>query len=489
MSGLAKAVQIVLPKGKVKAKGSSQTDTYRADQKGKVLTQPTYTEFREDLFTNRTVNDSRDLIESLLIDDPDMSAALNAYLTVANTSMIIKVRDENGIIDRDGYKTLNLLLAGMEQRSDYTTGFELARSLRGVCADFRYMLLKRGAISTELIYDKNLIPQTFRIVDPKSIEWIEKEPGSYKPQQKVEGSDKPIKLDIPTFFTTFYRKDPNRIYSHSPFVSAINTIAARQQVINDLYRIMQLTGFPRMEIVIMEEILLKNAPENVKQDKEELRQWTNDRISEINNAVTNIRPDQTLTHTDAIEVKMVNEKQPGAAVDISKVIDVLNAQNQAGLKTMAVIIGRGESGQNTSSTEARIFSMNAQELNEPIAILLSQAFSLMLRLTGSSSTVEVKFAPVELRPDLELEPQRTMKGARLKEDLSLGIISDDEYHLEMHGRLRPDEAPELSGTGFMQASSASVNAEGVTPNDDPLGRSIASPDSKSAKSNTVKKAK
>lgn len=483
---LAKAVQVILPKGKMKAKGTSQTATYRADQKGKVLTAPDYRQHLKDIFTERTLNDSRDLIESLLIEDPDMSAALNAYLTVANTPMRTKVLDENGVIDRDGQKNLNLLLMGMNQRSDYTTGFEMSRRLRTLCADFRYMLLKRGAVAAELIYDKLLQPQTFRQIDPKQLEWIENEPGKYKPQQKVEGSDKPIKLDIPTFFVSFYRKDPNKIYSYSPFVSAINTIAARQQVINDLYRIMQLTGFPRLEITVLEEILMKNAPENVKQDKEELVKWRNARLTEINNTIANIRPDQAFTHFDSIEVKIMNEKSAASTLDISKVIEVLNAQNQAGLKTMAVIIGRGESGQNTGSTEARIFSLNAQELNEPLADILSRAFTLMLRLTGSTSVVEVTFDPVELRPDLELEPQRTMKGARLKEDLSLGLISDDEYHLTMHGRLRPDDAPELSGTGFM-SKGLEVAADEVTPNSDPLGRSITSADSKSAKSKQNKK--
>lgn len=484
---LAKAVQVILPKGKVKAKGSAQTATFRVDQKGKVLTAPDYRQHLKDIFTERSANDSRDLIETLLIEDPDMSAALNSYLTVANTQMLVKVVDENGVIDREGHKNLNMLVAGMNQRNDYTTGFEMTRNLRSICADFRYMLLKRGAIATELIFDKLLVPQTFRNIDPKQLEWIEKEPGSYKPQQKVEGSDKPIKLDIPTFFVSFYRKDPNKIYSYSPFVSAINTIAARQQVINDLYRIMQLLGYPRLEIKVLEEVMLKNAPENVKQDSDELNKWLSQRLTEINSQIANIRPDQAFTHYDSIETKIMNEKSAANALDISKVIEVLNAQNQAGLKTMAVIIGRGESGQNTGSTEARIFSMNAQELNEPIADILSRAFTFMLRLTGSVSTVQVRFAGVELRPDLELEPQLTMKGARLKEDLSLGLIGDDEYHLAMHGRLRPDSAPELSGTNFMQSSQVGVDAESVSPNSDPLGRSITPKGTKSAKSKTVKK--
>ena len=70
----------------------------------------------------------------------------------------------------------------------------------------------------------------------------------------------------------------------------------------------------------------------------------------------------------------------------------------------------------------------------------------------------------------------TLKSARLRQDLSLGLISDSEYHMAIYNRLAPDGAPELSGTGFMPVTGASVDADGVTPNSDPLGRSMV-PDS------------
>jgi hypothetical protein len=132
--------------------------------------------------------------------------------------------------------------------------------------------------------------------------------------------------------------------------------------------------------------------------------------------------------------------------------------------------------------------MNAEEVNEPVGEIWSQMMTMAVRLLGhETSYVECRFRSPELRPELELEPQLTMKSARLREDLSLGIITDDEYHLEMYGRIRPDNAPELSGTNFMGASGSSVDTEGVTPNSDPLGRSISPEGSTSARSKAVQK--
>ncbi|HNC06452.1 MAG TPA: hypothetical protein PLS38_09125, partial [Solirubrobacterales bacterium] len=215
--------------------------------------------------------------------------------------------------------------------------------------------------------------------------------------------------------------------------------------------------------------------------------YVTQQLNQITSAIGTLRPDQPFVHTDSIEPKMMNESKAGMSLNIDPIIKTLNAQNQAGLRAVSTILGRGESGVNTASVEARIFSMTAQELNQPIAEILSRIFTMVLRMTGSQSYVKVRFRPVELRPDLELEPQRVLKADRLKKDLSLGIIDDDTYHLEMYGRIRPDSAPILSGTGFMD-SSGTGGAENVTPNSDPLGRSVSSKEaSNAAKSNGVGK--
>jgi hypothetical protein len=271
-------------------------------------------------------------------------------------------------------------------------------------------------------------------------------------------------------------------------VSSINTVAARQQVINDLYRIMQVTGFPRMDVTIMEEVLKKNANSETQQDATKMRAFIDGEVARIQGAVASLRADQALVHTDSVDFKIANEKNPANGLDISSVISALNAMNQAGLRSMATILGRGESGVNTASVEARIFSMNAEALNVPVAECLSQILTMALRVvTKTDARVECKFRGVELRPELELEPMRVMKASRLRQDLSDGIISDDEYHLEMYGRIRPDTAPELSGTDFMSSGGVEMDEKDVSPNSDPLGRGLAPKGGKAARSSNVTK--
>lgn len=487
MAGLgAKVLSIIAPKRSVKSGGQALTGTYNPQQPQNVLTVPQYREHLSDLFSGRQADDARTLIMTLIEHDPDMSAALSAYLTMANTQPIILVRDLKGEIDDAATRELYAKIKFMTVPMDYTLGFQMKQTLEQWCEEIRYMILARGGAGVELVFDKKMSPTDLRNVDLGSVEWYEPKPGEYKPRQIVSGVQGGIDLNIPNFFVAYYRQNPTKIYSNSPFVSTINTIAARQQVINDLYRIMQYTGYPRLEVTVVEEVLRKHMPVNVRTDEARQRDWLNARLAEVRNAVQDIRADTAFVHWDSVEPGIMNEKSPGAGIDISKVIETLNAQNQAGLKTMATVIGRGASGVNTGSVEARIAAMNADELNAPVSAILSNVFSFMLHQDGYQGFAEVSFVKGELRPELELEPQLTMRQSRLLTDLSHGLITDLEYHLLMYHRLPPEGTPVLSGTGFMQPAPAG-EMDTPTPNSDPLGRSLAPEGSKMAKSKQVKK--
>ena len=466
--------KIVPPRLRAAEKGTARTATFdpNAAQRGNTLSLPTYREHLQDLFSTRVAQNSKDLISELLVFDPDFSAALHAYLTVANTEPLLQVYDLDDQPDRAGQQMLQQMLIAFSTRSDYSKGFRMTRSLNSITEAMRYMVLARGGIAAEMVFDKQLTPTEVRNVELGQIEWIERTPGDYRPRQ-VTTQNEIIDLDIPTFFVRFYRQNPGKIYPHSPFVSGINTVAARTQVMNDLYRIMNLTGYPRIEATVLEEVLRKNIPENLRQDEEESRRWVKARLDEIAAQIVNMRPDSVWVHFDSVETKILNDKGPGSAFDVAVIIDILNSMNQSALKTMATVMGRGSSsGVNTSTVEARIFAMMADELNTPIADVLADMFTLALRLQGSTSYVWCGFKPAELRPETELEPQYAIRQSRLLELLSQGIITDDEFHLEMFNRFRPESVPELSGTGFF-GKSAQVDIGDVSPNSDPIGRSVS----------------
>lgn len=479
---------VLLPKGKGQKGGKGYSPTFNPRQQ--VLSAPQYRDHLTDVYTSRVANDSRALIATLANMDPDISAAINAFLSVAGSvDPIVYAYNAEDNIDPEGIALGQKMIALMTTVNDYTLGYSSKPTVDALCTDMRYMTLLRGGTAIELVLDKTYVPSELRLIDLATIEWNQTAPGKFKPVQKPAGSNDKIDMDIPTFFTSTFHQSPLDVYTYSTFVSAINTIASRQLVINELYRIMKIVGYPRVDITVMEEALAQSAPPAFRNQPDKIRAFVETEMGRIRSTIAGLGSADAFVHSSAVTANVINDKNPSAGLQIQGVIDVLNAQNQAALKVMPAVVGKANNGQ-VASTEARLFAIGCDALNRSVAGPLTRALTLGARLAGYEGRVEVFFPPVELRPQLELEPQKTMKSSRLKMDLSAGLISDEEYSMEMYGRPPLPGAPQLSGTGFMdQVNEASVDATDQSPNGDALGRGMATPGGKAAKSNGVATAK
>jgi hypothetical protein len=478
--------QITLPKGKAgKPGGVSVTTTYNPSNPK--LSAPQYREHLEDIYQSRLAGDSRTVVKGLLRSDPDFSSTKDAYLTLGDTEPSMTVFNAQGEVDETGQEQLEAVLDALFVPSDYTLGFRPVQTFRSMSERMRYMFLMRGMCIAELVLDKQKLPYEVRLADPSTIEFQEPSPGLIKMIQVGNGGVR-IPLDSPTIFMHTFHQDPTDVYPTPHFVSAINTVAARQAVINALFQIMKTTGAPRLTVKIVEEVARKNMPAEISSDPVKMKAYFTDIMNSISAQITTLRPDQAFVHFDSVEPSFLDQKgvRTGMEQRVKEVMGTLDNQNQAGLKTMGTVIGRGESGVNTGSVEARMFALNTDGLNKPVAEIWSQLLTLALRLTGYDGQVLVKFTPVELRPNMELEPQRLIMQQRLLQDLSLGLISDIEYHQMMYNRLPPAGTPPLSGTGFMAPAQ---DAQSPSPNSDPLGRSVSggAGASRAAKSKSVKK--
>lgn len=160
---LGQLLSIVLPT-RANKKGLAIPGHYNPSDPQQVLTVPDYRNHLTDLFTSRASSNSRELIKNLFIHDPDTSAAVNSYLTMANTEMMAIVKDVDGAIDREGQKILNAVLMAFEQRSDYSKGFQLRPSMREICENLRWLLLRSGTLPVEMVMDENFSITEFRIV-------------------------------------------------------------------------------------------------------------------------------------------------------------------------------------------------------------------------------------------------------------------------------------------------------------------------------------
>jgi hypothetical protein len=172
------------------------------------------------------------------------------------------------------------------------------------------MALLRGSCDVELVLDKTFVPTELRIIDGATLFWRSSAPGCGSRIRSRSGSNTEIDLNIPTFFTSRFHQSPTQVYSNSPFVAAINAIAARQEVINELYRIMKVVGYPRLDVQVMEDVIAENAPPIIRGDPKKLRTFVEQEVAKIAGALANIRSDQAFVHSSATRPRSSTRRTP-----------------------------------------------------------------------------------------------------------------------------------------------------------------------------------
>ena len=86
-------------------------------------------------------------------------------------------------------------------------------------------------------------------------------------------------------------------------------------------------------------------------------------------------------------------------------------------------LGHEVGSSNVASTTTLIFMKNAQGIQLKLNELYSRIFTLALRLHGLDVYAEFAYAPIDLRPESELEAFKSVKQSRVLELLSLGMLA------------------------------------------------------------------
>lgn len=432
---------------------------------GDVATPESFSQYQDVSSIRSLGQDSFDIIKELHRYDPDAANALWAMLRFANTKLNLIYKDEKGEFDADKTRQFNTDLKALWLFSvNKPTPEELGDAIRR-------QLFMYGGVGVELILDANKMPDSYVLVRNKDILWHYKS-GKYVPYQKKSGGTGEINLDIPTFFFQDLDKDPNYAAAESPLLTAIQAITFKQQVIADIQRVMKKAGYPKMKVKVLEDVIRKYAPREVKADEAELGKWLKKQKANIATELGKTKPEDALVIFDSLEVDYLETK--GSSVDFRPIIEVLDGQVVSALKSLPSILGKGNGGsQNIASVEAMVYINTPTYLQKKSEKILSQMLTMSARLMGYKGYIECVYDAINLRPDLELEPQKLAKQNRILQLQSFGHITDSEAALILGIDHLPDSP--LSGTEFLN-SSPSTNTNNISPNADPLGRSITGGD-------------
>lgn len=443
----------------------------------------------------RSATDDATRLRIIARASPDGSNAVSALVRTAKTPLTLTAYDSNHQVSELGLSLLANLKRRLFEDSDYTEGFNTRLSLGGITETLLREVPITGASSIELVLDRQRLPSYLQPVSPSTLQWKTSKnkkvsggttPEAYKqiPYQRVMG--KVIELDIPNFFYAAFDQDPTTPYPTSMMEPAIMTTIINEEVQADVIRSFRETGHSRLYIELVYEMIMRAMPLNIRSSPpEDQEAWLENRRKDLENIVSGLAPNQGFVSWDYAKASYLNS-EIGASGDPTTLLETLDGRMTSSLKVPAAALAKRMSAgsQNTSSTEALLFLLTAEAIQEPVQTLYSRSFTFSLRLQGFDGYVTASFAKPNLRPDMELSSYKVMYQTLVLNLLSLGFVTDEEAAQMLGtGPLSPDHVP-LSGTRFMDAKNnqpepgtasdptstadpVKINATGNAPKDTP----------------------
>jgi hypothetical protein len=425
-----------------------------------------------DTLDYRSGNNTRRVIRDFVAGSPDLSAAIWAYLRVGIPSTFVAkaVSAQDGTFDVEATKVLQQVIARMDTLTAYDDGFSSIMSMKSLSESLARELMMYGAMSGELVLDKSLQP---RYIQPISVTTIKFYPDlkgqsrGMRPVQDVGGDE--IDLDTPCFQYLSLDQDLLDPYAWSPIESALKPVIFKEDFARDIHRIIKRVIHPRQLISIDEEKFRKwGLSAEAQADPNKAAEELNAVISEIESKVNGLAPEDALVFLDSIGFTVDNPSNSGLASEYSVLQEIGNSRLSTGAKVMGTILGFQSGSSNIASAETMLFMKSAdgavrQKLNQ----FYSRMFTLALRIMGMDVYVDFQYDPIDLRPDNELLAFKQTKQMMVLEQLSLGLITDEEASLALTGKLPPPGFKPLSGTMFHKGAAPQdqANLYGGSSND------------------------
>lgn len=411
--------------------------------------------------TTFKTNSPKALLNILKHNHPDVSQAIWNFKIIGNSGYKAKVTLLDGETEhKSGQKLIDDFLLNLTYYN--SDGFEKTRSISKLVDMMFDSALLRGAISMEMVMNSDFSNvMYFTSVDPDTIDF-KLENNRLIPYQNS------VKLDIPTFFYEGLDETETDPYGTSPFLSVVQALAFHNQVLEDIKMVVHNQGYGKYDIKIVEEVLLKRMPINIRQNEAKKQEWLNNQLNMIISMYSKLDPDAAFVHFDSVEVDMVDTAK--ATIDPQKLMAVIDTQILGALKQYSTLMGRRSQGQTEqyAKLEIKIFMKSVKRIRDLIETTLSRALTKYLNINGMQGYVSFKFEDTEIRTDLEKSQFEQIAITNAAAKRNHGWFNNDMASEEITGKkavAEPDKEmlgvvkPEPKGTQDERSPSNSSSSD------------------------------
>ncbi len=428
---------------------------------------------------SRNAANLNEVIKNLVLTSPDLSYAVAAKLAMAITNKYTAIAyDETGRIDTKGTEVAQALCQKFDTQSYDYTKYTKSTDLRTTSAMLLLDSLRYGCMGGELVLDKGRLPSFIKPFPMQDIEWADDNPSTYP---IFKGKDGDVPLNFPTIFTSTSAQDTTTPYASSPLQTAIQASLHDIEFVDTLRKAATKNLLQRLRLTIDGEKWKTSLPVDVQYDAEKLEVARQQTLTDLENQLNSLSAEDALVIWDSLEVSTIADANRSEDRSIKVLSELISGQVSAGAKILPSIIGRGDES-SVASTESMLFVKALTHIQDELNIFYSRVLTLAVRLLGQECSVRFKYQEASLRPEIETASFRAVEQSMKLEQLSLGLITDEECSIKLTGTLPPTGFTPLAGTMFKNTpvdtkqndySNTSATTEGKT-NDTSSGKNIKS---------------
>lgn len=465
-------LEIVLPKKLLSAARSRTRPTDQSEAGSELQSSSLFSLINNPARNYRNATNITELMRHLARAEGPFSSAVHNLVEVTNTGYSVSAYDaETHQFSPEGTSLAYSILAQWDTPWDYS-GFTQKFSLDSTKQLMLREAVLTGGVASELVLTKALLPDRLQVVGMETLTWISDGKGGFYPGQRIAGATDVVSLNVPTFFASWVHPDPNTVAPRSMLEAALKMLVFFEEFMDDIRRVVRVSGHNRTKITLDAEKIKKTAPREVQSDPRKLAAYMEDVRAAVQQQLEQIDPEQALVMFDSVQADVI-QSGIGTKVDYTPLLNVVVGQYATAMKTPPSVLGlRLESGsQALGNVETLMFLKSAKALHTSVETVISRALTLSCRLYGANVYIVFKFDPLDLRPEVELQAFYTMRQTRIMEMLSYGFITDDEAANMLGQWPRPPGAPALSGTFFLKNNGA-ADASNTFPGDTAMGRTM-----------------
>ncbi len=370
------------------------------------------------------------IVRDLYKVNADMSITLQDMFKLSNTGHSVSFPHNT---DKESNAMELHLKEATKTWTNYTAGID------GLINKFIMQCLVGGAISIEGVPKSDLSGiSTIVFVNPEDVVFKRERDGKYHPYQInrtfFKKNEQYIKLNLSTYKYVGMYNDTDEPYGIPPFIAALESLATQRDMKINFKQIMDLAGLLGFLEVLVEKPT-KSGSENLSFYEKRLERHL---MKVKRNLHNGIKDGLVVGYKEDHEFKMNSTTK-----DLSNLDKVWNMNQQSvanGLGGSGSLIGvqnaKTEGGAGILLSKMISQLKNIQTL---VISVLEFLYILELRLAGfNCKGVNIKFNTSTISDEVKVQQGREYKIRNLKALWLQGIISQEDYALEM-GYQKPDQ--------------------------------------------------